>query len=82
MQDRNVKITKEEGSRSKMDTTDDRFEISYRKKPKLNPVTEQEETNEIVEIIDTDTMVEKSKGPVFLEEAHQPSTSNTQIIEK
>ena len=65
-----------------MDTTDDRFEISYRRKPKLNPVNEQEDTIETVEIIDIDTMVEKSKGLAVSEETHQPSTSNTQIIEK
>lgn len=39
-EDRNVKRTKEEGSSSGMDTTDDRFEIIYRKGPKLNPATE------------------------------------------
>lgn len=65
-----------------MDTIDERFEISQRKKPKLKPIIEQEDTIEIVEIIDIDTMVEKSKGPAVLEETHQPSTSNTQIIEK
>jgi len=65
-----------------MDTTNDRFEIMYRKKPKLNPVNEQEETIETVEIIDTDTMVKRNIAPVLSKETHQPSTSNTQIIEK
>ena len=53
-----------------MDTTNDRFEISYRKRPKLNPVIEQEDTIEIAEITDTDTIVGRSKGPVVLEETH------------
>ena len=73
-EDRNVKRTREEGSRSGMDTTDDRFEISYRKRPKINPITEQQDTIETVEITDTDTMVGKSKGLAVLEETHQPST--------
>ena len=41
MQDINVKRTREESYSSGMDTTTDRFEINYRKNPKLNPVTEQ-----------------------------------------
>lgn len=81
-EDRNVKRTREEGSSSAMDTTDERYEINYRKMPKLNPITEQEDTIGIVEIIETDTMVGRSKGPTVLDETHQPSTSNTQLIEK
>ena len=65
-----------------MDTTNHRFEISYWKKPKFNPVTQQEDTIETVEIIDTDTMIKKNTAPRVSEETHQPSTSNTQIIEK
>jgi len=35
-----------------------------------------------VEITDTDTMVGRRKGPAASEETHQPSTSNTQLIER
>jgi len=35
-----------------------------------------------VEIIDTDKMVERSKGTATSGETHQPSTSNTQLIER
>lgn len=35
-----------------------------------------------MEITDTDTMVERSKGPSALGETHQSSTSNTQLIER
>ena len=65
-----------------MDTTDDRFEIRYRKRSKLNPVTKQEDTIETVKITDTNTVVGRSKGPIVLEETHQTSSSNTQLIEK
>lgn len=65
-----------------METTNEQFEISYRKRPKLNPVTEQEDTIKSVEITDTDTMVERSKGTTASRETQQPSTSNTQIIER
>ena len=65
-----------------METTDEQFEISYRKRPKINLVIEQEDTVGIVEITDTDTMVERSKVPTTSGETHQPSTSNTQRIEK
>jgi len=37
-----------------METTDDQFEISYRKRPKLNLVTEQEDTIGIVEVLRVD----------------------------
>ena len=62
-EDRNAKRTNEEGSSLAMDTTDEIFEISYRKRPKLNRVTEQEDTIGTVEITDTDTMIGRSKGP-------------------
>ena len=44
-----------------METTDEQFEISYKKMSKLNLVTEQEDIVGIVEITHTDTMVERSK---------------------
>lgn len=64
-----------------METTDEQFEISYNKRPKINLVIEQEDTIDSVEIIDTDTMVERIKGTTTLGETHQASTSNTQLIE-
>jgi len=85
LQDRNSKRTREEGSCSNKDTTDDRFEIMYMKKLKINPINEQEETVEtveIVQIIDTYTVVKESTTPAASGETHQPSTSNTQIIQK
>ena len=51
----------------------------YKKKPKLNPVNEQVHT---IEIIDTNIMVKENAPPAVSEETHQPSTSNTQIIQK
>ena len=60
-----------------MESKDEQFEISYRKRPKLNPIIEQEDTVGIEEIINTDTMVERSKGLVVSGETHQPSTSST-----
>jgi len=81
-EDKHVKRTREEGSSSGMDTTDDRFYISYRKRRKINPVTEKEDTIETVEIPDTNSIVGRSKVPTVSEETHQPSTSNIQLIEK
>jgi len=81
-EDKNEKRTREEGYSSAMETTDDQFEISYRKMPKLNLVTEQEDTIDTVEISDTEAMVGRNKGPTASEETHQPSTLNTQPIEK
>ena len=57
----------------------------YRKKPKLNLVNEQEETVETLktlQIMDTDTGVRHNTAPAISEETHQPSTSNTQSIQK
>ena len=88
LQDRNEKRTREEGSCSSIDTTHDRFKIMYRKKPKLNPVNEEEEQGEIIgivetlKIIDRETMVRENIAPLVSEETHQPSTSNTQSIQK
>ena len=65
-----------------METIDEQFEIDYRKRPKLNPVIEQEDTIDSVEITDTDTMVERRKGTIASGETHHPSTSNTQFIER
>ena len=81
-EERNQKRNKEEGSSSAMETTDKKFNINYRMRPKMNPVTEQEDTIESAEIIDTDTMVERSKGTITSRETQQPSTSNTQLIER
>jgi len=81
-EDRNAKRTREEGSSSAMETTDDHFEISYNKRPKINPITKQEDTIDLVEITDIDTMVERSEILAASGETHQPSTSNTQLIER
>jgi len=50
-EERNPKRNKEEGSSSAMETTDENFEL--RKRPNLNPVSEQEENIESVETNDT-----------------------------
>lgn len=81
-EDRNVKRTREEGSTSVLDTTNEQFEISYKNRPELNPVTQQEDTIDTLEITDIEAMVGRNKGPTALEETHQPSTSNNQLIEK
>ena len=51
----------------------------YRKKPKLNFVNEEVET---IEVIDTDTTTKNNAPPTVIEEIHQPTTSNTQLIKK
>ena len=51
-----------------METTYEHFEL--KKSPKLNPVTKQEETIELVEITDTETMVRRTKGLATSEETH------------
>lgn len=61
-EDKNLKRNREGGSNLDMETTNEHFEISYRKRPKLNPVTKQEETIELVEISNTDTMVERRES--------------------
>jgi len=43
LQDINSKRTREEGSCSNKDTTDNKFEIMYSKRTNLNPINEQEE---------------------------------------
>jgi len=65
-----------------METIGEQFEMSYGKSPKLNPATEQEDTIDSVEITNTDTMVERSKGTIASGETHHPSTSNTQLIDR
>ena len=45
-----------------METTDEMLEL--RKKPKLNPMTEQEENIESVEMTNTETMRQRSKEAV------------------
>jgi len=69
-EDRNAKRTREESSSSAMETTDEQFEINYRNRTKLNPVTEQEDTIGTLETTDTNTMVERSKGPTTSGETH------------
>ena len=86
LQDRNAKRTREEGSFSNKDTTDERFEIMYRKKPKLNPVNEQEEQEEAIEIVNTlqimniDTSVRENITPLVSKGTHHPSTSNIRVF--
>ena len=53
-EERNPKRNREDGSSSSMETTDEYFEL--RKRPKLNPVSEQEENIESVEITNTQMM--------------------------
>lgn len=52
-EERNPKRNMEEGSSFSMETTDEYFELW--KRPKLNPVSEQEENIESVEITDIET---------------------------
>ena len=51
----------------------------YRKKTKLNPTIEQEET---VETIETYIVVRDDAPPTLSEETHLSSTSSAQIIQK
>ena len=73
-EDKNAKTIRAEGSSSAMDTPNDQFEISYRKRPKLNSVTKEEDTIDIVKITDIETMVGRSKGPTNSQETHGTST--------
>ena len=70
LQDRNSKRAREGGSYSAQTTTKTKFKLMYRKKPKLNPVVEQEEIVKKIEVIDTNTMVKENSPPVVLEETH------------
>lgn len=66
-----------------METTDELFEPSER--PKLNSISEQEENIASEEIIDTDAMGQRTKETTEMaasEETQQPSTSNTQMIDR
>ena len=82
LKDRNSKREREEGSYSTQTTTETKFKLMYRKKPKLNLVIEQEEIVDTVEIIDTDLIVRDNAPPTISKETHQPSTSSAQIIYK
>ena len=75
-EDRNPKRNREEASSSAMETTDEQFEINYKKRPKLNPVTEQEDTIESVEITDTDIMGKEAKAQQ-LQEKHSSLQDQT-----
>jgi len=58
-----------------METINKNFDLT--KRPKLNLVTEQEETIESMESTDIDTMVERSKGTTISgEEKHPHLTLN------
>lgn len=63
-----------------METIDEFLEL--RKRPKLNPVSEQEENIALVEIIDTEIMGQRSKDIAASGETQYPSTSNTKMIER
>ena len=82
LQDMNSKRPREEGSYSIETTTDTKFKLMYRKKPKPNLVIEQEEIIDTVEIIDTYIIVRDNAPPTVSEVTHQPSTSSAQIIKK
>lgn len=73
LQDKNVKRISELGSFSNKDTTYDRFEIIYVKKPKLNTINQQEEIVETIEtaqIFYIDIVVRESTTLTFFEENH------------
>jgi len=71
-EERNPKRTKEEPSRSGRGTSNIQYETSHSKRPRLNPVSEQEHTEGLVEI--TDTELDISKGIALSEETQGPST--------
>lgn len=76
----NTKRNREEASSSTMETTYELFEL--KKMPKLNHVSEQEEDIESMEINDNETMGQRSKVTTTSGETQQPSTFNTQLIER
>lgn len=53
-EEKNPKRNRDEASSSAMDTSDELFKLN--KRPKLNPVSEQEENIASEEIINTDAM--------------------------
>lgn len=77
-EEKNTKRNREEASSSALETTNELFKL--RKRPKLNPISEQEENIESVEITDTETMGQRSKDTAASGEKQEPSTSNTQMI--
>lgn len=82
LQDINAQRTREEGSCSNKDTTNNKFEMMYRKSTKLKPVNEQEEVIDTIAIIDIDTVIKENALASVSKETHQPSTSSAQIIHK
>ena len=78
-EDRNSKRIREEGSYAAETTTETKFKLMHRNKPKLNPVNEEVEK---IEVIDRDTVVKDNVPPTVSKETYQRSTSNTQMIQK
>jgi len=63
-----------------MDTSNVQYEANQSKRHRLNPVSEQEDTEGSIEIIDTE--LDMSKGTTPSGETQEPSTSKTQILER
>lgn len=72
-EENNPKRNREGPSSLGMDTSNVQYEASQSKRPRLNPVSEQEDIEGSVEI--TNTKLDLSKGTTPSGETHEPSTS-------
>ena len=78
-EEKNPKRNREGAFSSGMDTSNVQYEDSQSKRLRINPVSEQEDTEGSVEI--TNTELDMSKGIAPSGETQEPSTSKTQILE-
>jgi len=79
-QEKNPKRKREGASNSGMDTSNVQYEASQSKRPRLNPVSKQEDTKGLVEI--TNTELNMSKGIDPSGETQEPPTLKTQMLER
>lgn len=80
MEEKNLKRNRDGASSSGMDTSNVQYEASQSKRPRVNPVSEQEDTKGLVEI--TNTELDMSKGTIPSVETQEPSISQTQMLER
>lgn len=79
-EEKNPKRGREEGSISGTHAFNVQYERGKRKRPRLNPMSEQEDTDGLVEI--TNFEPKRSKGTTPSIETQPPSSSRTQMIHR
>jgi len=78
--EKNPKRNREEASSSGMGSSNVQYEPSQIKRPRLNPILEQEDVEGSLEIANAE--LDMSKGTTPSRETKEPSTSKTQILER